>query len=417
MLRCILKGKGCFVFLIVVAVAITAAAKIFLPSFISSKQYALCYAEASALFSDGKIVDGAGKLTEGLIVAGGYQALSTLDKGAVVSLVHENALKVPEQSIHLLEFLSANAIEIECDDRAVIYMEFLKHVYSTYVKTGRGGSDGAMNVLFLTAAWSGTCGVDTDNLKIYKQVFDIYKKEAGDGFVKLPWMDAAYAGKPVSINGGAPVVKPVNAVTAVQAPSAAAVPPADAAMSDGVKDAVGEAEKAKAAAAQTPVKAEKVVPAKKDDKAAGGNLGAKDSKSNNSIIDKLKEIKQSEGGAYNAFEVRLKAAASDISRELLIKGVKNKDVYFSSSGKMFMITFQTSAVGEKDTWNSTMLIFETVHGAVKLDGGIPLERMSVVISDLSGAVEGTVGVNYSDYLSYKNGKINGNELAARMTLD
>lgn len=411
-----MKGKGCFIFLIIVAAGIAAAAKLFLPSFIAEKQYAAGYVQSSNMFSDGRLIEGAGKLTEVLIAAGGYNSLSPDKKDAVVSLIRESALHAPEKSVHLVEMVQANGIDLSCEIRNEIYRAALQHEYSTYVKTGRSGSEAALMDLFTAAAWSGACEVNEENLKIFRQLFDYYKNDSGESFKNADWMNAAYAGKPVSISGSPILVKPVKAPAAA-APAKAAEAPKPAPAKAEAEQKAPEAAPAKKEAAAKDAKAEKPAePAKK--KAEEPKPAAKaDSQQSNAFMDKLKEKKKNEKKPALTKEEIRKKVAGEISRELVIKGLKNKEASFLNGGKSFAITFVTSAVGEKETWNNTLLIFDTINSAVKLEGGIPLERISVIIENKSGDVEGTVGVSYADYLSYKNGKIDGNGLAERMTLD
>lgn len=390
-----MKGKGCFIFLIIVAAGIAGAAKFILPSFIAQKQYDAGYVQAAALMNEGKIVEGAGKLTQGIIAAGGFKALSADEKNRILGLVKDSAVRAPEKSIHLIEFLMANGIDMECETRNQIYRDVMKHEYVTYYKTGRGGSDGALIELFTVAAWAGTCMVDEDNLKSYKQLFDGYKTANGDDFVKADWMAAAYAGKPVSIYGGPINIKPVKA------PAKAAPAPAPAKAAEAPKEQPAPAPAA-AKAEEKPAPA--AAPAKTDEKPAAAPAKAEE---------KPKEA-QPEKKPTLSLEESLKKSAAEISAGLKAKGVKTGEAMFDSKGKNFSIIYTPSVIGGKETFNGMVKILEAVSAAAKRDSRIQLQRISVKITDKDGGFATMLTVLLSDYLRYKNGEITADQFANLM---
>jgi len=105
------------------------------------------------------------------------------------------AVSLPLQSDIALRFLDDNGYAVPCEQRLAMYDTLLKSGVEA-AKNGKLKETGAF--LYLAPLWGGQCGIDPDNITLFRKLFDYYKKKQGAAFAQAAWMAPAYQGKPIA---------------------------------------------------------------------------------------------------------------------------------------------------------------------------------------------------------------------------
>lgn len=391
-----MKGKGCAIFLILLAGLIFAGAKFYLPAVLAEKQKQVNLIAGETLLNEGKVVEGISKLSQALIISKGYDKLTDFEKEEMLDLVSDTALHNPLKSGPLAEFVKINAITIDCEKRLELYNEFIKYAYTEFIKAKKETPSQIGETLYLAAEWADACKIPEKDLGIFTKVFNVYVKLSEADFQRLPWMDLALAGKPVAINPPAPQ-KPMTAAMPVPAKAPAA----------------------QLAKAPAPAAAPQAAPVDKQPAAAAPQKNAaKEKELGDFLQSKFKKISGAKEPptAPQAPKKTLPEIASEINREIITAGVKSKDSAFAANGREFTATIHVPEIGTMGFWKKLMTVFDTVNAGLKKNGASQVQKITVKLSDPTGKALGTVSGKYSDYQLLKAGKIADKEFANRLAV-
>jgi len=144
------------------------------------------------------------------------------------------------------------------------------------------------------------------------------------------------------------------------------------------------------------------IPGKVADKVAG--LFGKKEK-----VVKKENIEPKQETAAPILKKEVKTATDDIKSILSIHGVDVDDLSFSSDGQVIYITFTSINIGTSNLVDELKAIFTSVDERIEQTGIISLKVISIKLRDKEKRDVALWEVDYKNYISYRDNKINGTQ--------
>jgi len=406
-----LKHPYLFAFLFLIGGLTVVAAYTVYPDYSRNKILGESISRGIEQLEYGEVNNAVAEIRHGVATYGGIGALpeSSVEalKMALTASAHRNLF----DSAPILDLLAEYAMDPACDKRIPIYHNLVKKAYIDIFKSKKRPIREMEEAMYLAARWAGQCEVPAEELSKFKQVFNLYMERMGGDFQKKPWMTLALNGAPVAGEPRAPASEPAVTETTEAAPPAQSASPDQPEEKKQAHIALsllpGKHKSVKAAATKTsqktvmkptPMPVADEEPVKQNQPAASPAP---------------KKMAKPEPEAADPFQ----KAKSDIIRQLMLENIEVKFVDFRSEGRVLDITFNTGYVGTSKLKDITLTVLKTVDDSMKISPSVPLEHIFLTINDPNGRTVAQLGIDYADFISYRDGEISWDQLRNRWKED
>lgn len=427
-------------------------------------------AEGSQNLEKGEIAAGLSEYQHAMGVLTSQKSFNEKIKSGLKNKVVAAAAAYPLKSNGILGFVKDNGITISCDERISIYNSMLEQAK---ISAKNNNKDEIRECLNLAATWAGQCPVGESLTKYrivydyYKKVSgsDFIKSDwmgpayegkpiaaEGDETPRTPagsavekaqqkftgiWnkvQQKAGLAKPSAEQKTEPATPgPVKEQPAAGKPMPEATAPAQEEQPEGKtapdKKPVPEAAaKPAASPAATPVPP--IAPPKKAPGMQPAPVAAQEPPAKKSVIDKIKSIPGTVMAKVNGLLKRDKKEAPAAKEKVIAKNAVapekiealNKAVStslkaaginaatgMSADGTTYTVSYTSENIGKSGIKDELKSILKSVDEGVAKTGGIPLKVISIEIKDDGNVPRANIGIGYSEYQQYKEGKLSGED--------